>query len=82
MADGDTYDTLWESSEIPFPSPSDLTPGGLPQGFSGGGENPVLSTMGTAVHVQPSGDVKTHFKYGPGNSVSGSDSGGVDGGSA
>lgn len=52
-------------SAFPFPDHDDLTPGGLPQGFTGPTDDVTMATMDTAVFVRPNGDVDTRFKYGP-----------------
>jgi hypothetical protein len=81
-----TFDRDWEPSGLPHPSLSDLTPGGAR--FSPGGGHVGLSTMGTAVHFDPSGDAHTRWKQGPANANSlgggggGDDGGDIDGGDA
>ena len=52
-------------SAYPFPSRDDLTPGGLPQGFSGPTDHPTIATQDTALFVRPDDTVDTRFKYGP-----------------
>lgn len=64
-----TYDDILEDSHSPFVSPDPMYD---PYGEYDAGLMPVnnppeamLSTLGTAVHVTPEGEVKTRFKHGP-----------------